>query len=263
MLAGLMLAMTASGQYVTLTPTNAGPNLVTFTITTNGPSYFTVTNISIVSWTPQTASQSVYQFWDAQTLSGSDGDPVSTWAATSGGHSLTAGTAAKLAASNLGGHNVLIFTNTADLYDGSFTLNQPFTVALTYKLDALEDNTAIWSQNGGTYNNLSLASSRLVIAEAGSNQSFTNADISWHTLIISCNAGSSWFSIDGGSAVAISGSIGTGNMTALDVGGFGASQNAQVHIGDIMFFSGSLNQTTDVAGFSTFETSRWGVSFPH
>jgi len=239
------------------------------------------------SFDPRRDVRGLLGWWDASTLTGTNGSPVLTWPDSSGlrndAAASSAATAPTLNATGHNGHPTLAFTSTQMLTAQSFAnrwdlpaVAQPVTMFAVVKASSTGPTNAARaiaaSATSGGQAGLYIGSAQS-LAISGANGSYGSShggrtlnDDTWHVVTgrLGANVGTNGFGetlVDGYmTAVAVTSDHGTNPIGAqLNIGAVGGSYFPLVgEIAEILIYSGAINDR-EIDRVNAYLSTKWGT----
>lgn len=207
---------------------------------------------------------------DASTVTGSDGDPISTWTATVGKNATSAGSARPtLQTAEQNGLNVLSFDGVDDtMITSAFDANltQPCVIFFVFKLGTAAVTQRAFSSRvdeGGDRNMVRFDSAPSYQGYGGSAfvniWTATDPNTSWHIMSVEFNGTDTKARVDGGTEEDNNPALGTtGIYSGLSVSGDydGSVNPCQIMVGEILMYSGTIADKTD---YFNYLNDKWAV----
>lgn len=224
---------------------------------------------------PQTASSApaagYYALWQADSLSGSDGDNKTSWTDQSS-QAITAVGQGLLTNNLVNGHNSIWVGGAYHGYAAvePVSISQPFVRFIATKLDTAALGSTVYTagstntspevtmfiDSGPTY---CIYAGALLYAATGAAYPITN----WTVLTFVYNGASSALYTNG--SLAVTGNAGTGAQQGIDIGGVGGTSSGYNWAGQIaedIFYTNSL-ATGDRQQTETYLGSKYGITIYH
>lgn len=211
---------------------------------------------------PSLPTSGLVENLDASTLSGSDGDLLSTWTASTGGNATSSGSnRPTLQTAEKNGLNVVRFDGVDDYMTTGATYleGQPLCMLVVFKFNGTGDQFFLDSPTG----------LRVVLYKTSGNawQAFAGtgfrtiggtADNAWHILSIEWNGTSSKYRFDGGTETTFSADPGSNGSEGLILGIANdlASNPSNIDIAQVLVYSGAIADKSNHFGHLN---GKWAV----